>query len=75
MMPDNYEGTDFSGAGTTLEIQKDEKGRALPAHMTDRELAEETVLTLRAIADAVSDAFSQLQTHPMAKMLGLKSKN
>lgn len=33
---------------------RDEKGRALPEDMTDRELLEETVRTLRAVGDALA---------------------
>lgn len=44
-------------------VPRDEKGRKRPQDMTDRELAEETVGTLRAVGDAFETMGAELQKH------------
>lgn len=46
-----------------VERPRDEQGRLLVSHMSDRELLEEAVTTFRFI----SDAFLQFQESPMMK--------
>lgn len=55
----------------------DEKGRVKPAHMTDRELAVETVTRLRSLEDGLEALMTQvgpslqaMQNGPLGRMLG-----
>lgn len=49
---------------------RDSKGRALIHTLTDRELAEETLLYLRTVMDILE----QLGQHPMAGMFGFSAQ-
>lgn len=51
---------------------RDEKGRVLVEHKSDRELLEETVTTLRNITDGIEQLSDMAKTNPMMKgLLGL----
>lgn len=50
----------------------DHKGRFVPSHMTDRELLEEIVTTLRTTQDAMEGIVASASKNPMFKMLGIK---
>jgi hypothetical protein len=51
----------------TTTVPVDEKGRAIPEAMSDREIAIESLFLLRAIVDV----FEGLGNHPMARSLGM----
>jgi len=52
-----------------IQLTLDEKGRRAVDEMSERELLEEQVLTLRRIDDTVSSFVKSLETNPMFNMM------
>lgn len=68
---DDVNHNEYADKAATQDVflARDDKGRVLVEHLTDRELLKESVILLRAFGDAL-EALSQ---HPMAAMIpGLK---
>lgn len=58
-----------TGELATRDILRDDKGRTIPEDMTDRELLEESVRSLRAVGDAFEQFSAELAKGGLVGMM------
>lgn len=54
--------------------ETDEKGRPIVGNMSDREIAEETLVIMRATQDLVEKFFNDFSSGKMGGMMGMMGK-
>jgi hypothetical protein len=63
---DIQRGQEFTESNA-IEIPKDEKGRVVVSGLTERQMAAETLQTLRNMSDALEGLLSSMESHPLLK--------